>query len=579
MKISSRRLLISLPVALAMFAICFTSPSAAAPAPQGEKDPLVVEAEALVHRIESTLAEKKEVEAKLARATGEQRTVHEKHLSEIRGRLVENVFALSENVRQQKEKGLEAAKLTRKTTAWLEMLIPEFRKVLADTRRRIVRLRRDRESQKPAERGSLEEKLAKENATLDEAYRLLLQDFEHLEALGVDVAREKRYLTERVSDRAELLAGQIKLALEQMAEAKEMARKNPDNADYQALLRAADAKRTHTAASLSAMVEILEKLGTETAAYKQLLIGATGEITRDIFDTQVAVGLVQQWTEGLKGWAVSNGPHVLFKIFLFLLILAIFKLLARFTRRLVSMSLASSKIQVSQLLQNMFVSMASRLVMLLGLLVALSQLGFQVGPLLAGLGVVGFIVGFALQDTLSNFASGFMILLYRPYDVGDLIEAAGAFGKVSHMNLVSTTILTVDNQTLVVPNSKIWGDVIKNVTAQRIRRVDLVFGISYADDIEHAEKVLREILDEHEKVLEHPEPVVKLHTLGESSVDFVVRPWVHTADYWDVYWDVTREVKMRFDQEGISIPFPQRDIHFYPEKRQAGTTEGEGTTT
>jgi small conductance mechanosensitive channel len=257
---------------------------------------------------------------------------------------------------------------------------------------------------------------------------------------------------------------------------------------------------------------------------------------------------------------------MIFKFLLFLLILFVFKVLARFTGKVVRMSMASSKLQFSQLLQNMFVTVASNLVFILGLLVALSQLGFEIGPLLAGLGVAGFIVGFALQDTLGNFASGMMILIYRPYDVGDLIEAAGAFGKVSDMSLVCTKILTIDNQTLVVPNSKIWGDVIKNVTAQNVRRVDMVFGISYSDDIPHAEKVLMSILEEHEKVLKDPEPVVKLHNLGDSSVDFICRPWVNTVDYWDVYWDVTREVKMRFDREGIAIPFPQRDVHFYMEK-------------
>jgi small conductance mechanosensitive channel len=204
--------------------------------------------------------------------------------------------------------------------------------------------------------------------------------------------------------------------------------------------------------------------------------------------------------------------------------------------------------------------------MIFGVLMGLSQLGFQLGPLLAGLGIAGFIVGFALQDSLSNFAAGAMILAYRPYDVGDLIEAAGVFGRVSHMNLVSTTVLTIDNQTLVVPNGKIWGDVIKNVTAQRTRRVDMVFGISYADDVSHAEEVLKAILKEHAKVLADPEPIVRLHELGDSSVNFIVRPWVETDDYWDVYWDVTREVKMRFDREDISIPFPQRDVHFYREK-------------
>jgi small conductance mechanosensitive channel len=186
-------------------------------------------------------------------------------------------------------------------------------------------------------------------------------------------------------------------------------------------------------------------------------------------------------------------------------------------------------------------------------------------------------VGFALQETLANFAAGMMILFYRPYDVGDFVEVSGVFGKVSHMSLVSTTILTIDNQTLVVPNGKIWGDVIRNVTSQRIRRVDLTFGISYSADIPRAENILMSILESHDKVLSDPEPMVRLHQLGDSSVDFVVRPWVKTDDYWEVHWDVTREVKMRFDAEGISIPFPQRDVHHYVDGRPALPREsGEG---
>jgi small conductance mechanosensitive channel len=162
-----------------------------------------------------------------------------------------------------------------------------------------------------------------------------------------------------------------------------------------------------------------------------------------------------------------------------------------------------------------------------------------------------------------------MILLYRPYDVGDLIDVGGVYGKVDKMSLVSTSISTLDNQMIVVPNNKIWGDVIKNVTAQDKRRIDMVFGIGYSDDITRAEEVLNEILKSHDKILDDPEPVVRLHTLNDSSVDFVVRPWVKIDDYWDVYWDVTKTVKLRFDEEGISIPFPQRDVHVY----NSATTE------
>ncbi|RLE23488.1 MAG: mechanosensitive ion channel protein MscS, partial [Acidobacteria bacterium] len=311
---------------------------------------------------------------------------------------------------------------------------------------------------------------------------------------------------------------------------------------------------------------LMDDLGMETAQYKQQLFQVTGEITTNLFSRKVLAGLARDWTQGLVDWISTNGAQILFKIGLFLLIMLGFKVLSRIARRLVKKGIAASHLDVSNLLERTAVSITGSVVMILGFLVALSQFGVEVGPLLAGLGVAGFIIGFALQDTLSNFAAGVMILLYRPYDVGDLVETTGASGTVSDMSLVATTILTLDHQTLVVPNSKIWGDVIKNVTAQKMRRVDMVFGISYNDDIPHAERVLNDILDSHPMVLDEPKRTVKLHNLGESSVDFVVRPWTKTEDYWDVYWDVTREVKMRFDAEKISIPFPQTDVHVFENK-------------
>ncbi len=316
---------------------------------------------------------------------------------------------------------------------------------------------------------------------------------------------------------------------------------------------------------LSATAALMDQLGMETAEYKQLLISATGEITVDVFDAEVAKGLLAGWADGVKATVIDDGPGFIFKALLFFLVVFVFWLLSGFVRKLTERAVEAPHLRFSRLLKRMIVSVASGAVMIIGLLVALSQLGIQVGPLLAGLGIAGFILGFALQETLANFAAGVMILVYRPFDVGDMIDcAAGVFGKVSHMNLVSTTILTIDNQTKIVPNGKIWGDVITNVTAQKKRRVDLVFGIAYGDDVAHAEEVMWSVVKEHPKILSDPEPVVKLHELGDSSVNFVVRPWVLRDDYWDVHWDVTREVKLRFDREGISIPFPQRDVHFYP---------------
>jgi small conductance mechanosensitive channel len=181
------------------------------------------------------------------------------------------------------------------------------------------------------------------------------------------------------------------------------------------------------------------------------------------------------------------------------------------------------------------------------------------------LGIAGFIVGFALQDSLSNFASGMMILFYRPFDIGDTIEVIGARGKVSHMSLVNTTIRTFDNQSLIIPNNKVWQDVITNVTDQRERRVDMVFGITYDEDIERVEKILMDVVSADERVLKDPEPTIKLGSFSDSSVDILVRPWVKTDDYWDVLWDINKAVKKAFDREGVVIPFPQRDVHVYNE--------------
>jgi small conductance mechanosensitive channel len=316
----------------------------------------------------------------------------------------------------------------------------------------------------------------------------------------------------------------------------------------------------------------MDERGLDTTELRQGIIIATGKISDDVLNRAVATGLIKEWTADAADWLRSNGAGLFFRVLIFLLILLAFWVLARIGRGLVRRALDRSKLNISSLAREFFIKMTVRLILLLGFIIAIAQLGIEVAPLLAGLGIAGFVIGFALQDTLSNFASGMMILIYRPFDVGDVIEAGGVMGKVDQMNLVATMVLTPDNQLLVVPNKQIWGGVIRNVTHNQTRRVDLTFGIGYSDDISKAEKVLAEILSSHEKVLKDPAPVIRLHELGDSSVNFVVRPWSKTGDYWDVYWDITREVKRRFDQEGISIPFPQRDVHIYRE--DGGGAEG-----
>ncbi len=403
---------------------------------------------------------------------------------------------------------------------------------------------------------------------------------------GLDVDAQQAFTEKSLTEVVQFLSLSLEGTLEQVDRIANQLIVLPDDAEVMAKQRLADLQVRRLAGNLAIASDMLDRMGLEDARYRQQLIEVTGTVTTDIFDWEVLRGLVSRWVEGLGIWLIDNLPQLLFKLLLFLLVLWIAIAVSRLTRRLVAEGLKRSNLKISQLLKNMIVSTAGGLVLLLGVLFGLAQLGISVGPLLAGLGIAGFIVGFALQDTLGNFAAGMMILLFRPYDVGDVVEAGGVFGKVSDMSLVNTTILTFDNQTLVMPNSKIWGDVIKNVTAQEKRRVDMTFGIGYGDDIPKAEKVLTEIVTGHDKVLEDPAPVVRLNTLNESSVDFIVRPWVNKDDYWDVYWDITRAVKIRFDEDGISIPFPQRDIHLYrgeqeplatviPTVRQPGAVEQE----
>ena len=154
-------------------------------------------------------------------------------------------------------------------------------------------------------------------------------------------------------------------------------------------------------------------------------------------------------------------------------------------------------------------------------------------------------------------------MIYQPFDLGDVVEVAGVTGKVDKLTIVSTGLKTPDNQRLIIPNGNVWSGVIRNITCEATRRVDFTFGIGYDDDIAKAEDLLTRLVNGHDLVLEDPEPVVKVHTLNDSSVDFVVRAWVKTGDYWNVYWDLTRAVKERFDAEGISIPYPQQDVHMH----------------
>lgn len=182
------------------------------------------------------------------------------------------------------------------------------------------------------------------------------------------------------------------------------------------------------------------------------------------------------------------------------------------------------------------------------------------------LGATGLAIGLALQGSLSNFASGFLMIIFKPFKVGDYVEAAGVAGTVEEIQVFTTTLKTPDNKTVIIPNSNITGDNIVNWTIKGTRRVDMVFGIGYDDDIDKAKQVISDILAKDDRILDDPPTQIALSELADSSVNFVARPWVKIEDYFGVYCDALENIKKAFDAEGISIPYPQRDVHVYEHK-------------
>ena len=302
------------------------------------------------------------------------------------------------------------------------------------------------------------------------------------------------------------------------------------------------------------VVEELRKKGGEVEAYEKYVKVVSG-LNVDVTDAGGTWALATSWVTSREG-----GLRWLKNIFFFVATLIAFKILSKILTRAVRRAVSNFS-DPSELFKSFLVNVVRKATFVVGLIVALSMLEINIGPFLAAMGATGFILGFALQGTLSNFAAGLMILIYRPYDIGDYVSVAGTSGTVSAMSLVSTTLRLPDNQVVVVPNNSIWGGIITNATGAETRRVDMTFGISYRNEIDKAQAILEKIVKDHPLVLASPEPVVRVNELADSSVNFVVRPWVKTGDYWSVDWDVTRRVKEEFDRSGLSIPVPQREVH------------------
>jgi small conductance mechanosensitive channel len=291
----------------------------------------------------------------------------------------------------------------------------------------------------------------------------------------------------------------------------------------------ASTERTKLTDKFGIIVDSMELKGGDpdiVAGYRKYISGAlTAELQATDFKTMFSSAL---------DWGVSKEGGIGFLIKAASIIGALFALIivARLVRGVAARGVRRIG-HLSQLMQDFLLKATFWLTFAIGLMIALSLFGVNITPLFAVLGGASFILAFAMQETLGNLASGLMIMINKPFDVGDLVDTNGILGEVQAVSTVSTTVRTLDNQVVILPNSAVWGSIITNVTVSPVRRVDMVFGIGYSDE------------------------------LGDSSVNFICRPWARTEDYWTVYWDLTRQVKERFDAAGVSIPFPQRDVHLY----------------
>ncbi len=265
-------------------------------------------------------------------------------------------------------------------------------------------------------------------------------------------------------------------------------------------------------------------------------------------------------SEVATSWMATEGVVFLQNLAVFILILAVGYVVAKLARRSVASALGRSNLHPSPLFKQFAANVASKSILLVALIIGLGNLGVDTAALIAGLGVSGIIIGFALQDTLSNFASGMLIFLYQPFDVGHFVEIGSVTGRVSDMTLVSTILNTPDNKVVTIPNSKVWGTAITNFTVAGTRRIDLVVGVAYDTDIDEAREVFLDLLDDNDAVLEDPEPIVWVGELNNSSVDFFVRGWVVTDDFWPTRSELLRQVKYHLDGAEIGIPFPQREV-------------------
>jgi small conductance mechanosensitive channel len=309
--------------------------------------------------------------------------------------------------------------------------------------------------------------------------------------------------------------------------------------------------------NLTAISQLLEQRGIETSPYRQFVIRSTGQVTSDILDPEVLMGLAKELAGELATWLKLRGPTWFVRFLIVVSFVVLFRIVFRFIWWLIRIT---GRPPMSKLLSDLGGRTVGPMGTIVGVVAGLAFIGVNPTHLMAGMGVAGLIVGLALQDSMSNLAAGFFVLVYRPYDVDDVVSAGGVVGKVRAMGLASTTIVTFDNRRMHVPNRKIWQEVIENRSTERVRRAEATVRVGYERDIDRAIEVIHEVLAEYDAILPKPEGSVFVSRWADSWIEITVWGWAANADWWTATTELPRLIRNRFDAEGIEIPFPRRQI-------------------
>ncbi len=410
----------------------------------------------------------------------------------------------------------------------------------------------------------LEIQIVEAKAKLDTLIIGQMSTLADADSLGVDTAEQWEVVDRHLKNWAEGQVGRLQIALVTRnrldSQIKDAGKAGTDPSEITALRsqrQAADRRVRGIITTLGSTADLLQLRGYATAAYRQIIIRTTGDVTADILNPEVFLGLAKDIGGGVWTWIRDNGPNILVK----LLIVIGFIILFRIGFRLLWWFLRLIRVvRFSNLMMDLMGRMIRPIATIAGLVTGLWLVGANPTTVLAGLGVAGVIVGLALQDSMSNLAAGFFILATKPFDIEDVVEAGGVIGTVEQMGLANTTILTFDRRRLFVPNRKIWGEVIENRSSEPLRRVDITARISYKEDLDHALEVLRDLVDVDEMVLDDPEPAIFVKKLDDSWIEIAVWPWVKREDWLTMLRGLPRLIKLRFEAEGIEIPYPRTEL-------------------